>query len=118
LLFKKFMLRCFATIVSKYRTSQLLGRGSFLLKEVNCNADVGSAVLFDLSDTLLLAAQTGSVVHTLGKDGEEAPRRDRFGAYRVSTPRELFVERAPVASILYRMRMGTTTSRILGITSA
>ncbi|KAH9991150.1 dipeptidyl peptidase IV N-terminal region-domain-containing protein [Russula vinacea] len=48
------------------------GGGSLLLKEVNRNADVGRAVLFDLSDTALLAARTGRVVRTLGKDGEEA----------------------------------------------
>ena len=48
------------------------GGGSLLLKEVNRNADAGSAVLFDLSDTSLLAAQTGRVVRTLGRDGEEA----------------------------------------------
>lgn len=48
------------------------GGGSLLLKEVNRNADAGRAVLFDLSDTALLAARTGRVVRTLGKDGEEA----------------------------------------------
>lgn len=46
--------------------------GSLLLKEVNRNADAGNVVLFDLSDTSLLASQTGSVVRTLGKNGEEA----------------------------------------------
>ncbi|KAH9986684.1 dipeptidyl peptidase IV N-terminal region-domain-containing protein [Russula compacta] len=49
-----------------------LGDDSLLLKEVNRNADVGHAVLFDISDTSLLAARTGRVVRTLGKDGEEA----------------------------------------------
>lgn len=48
------------------------GGGSLLLKEVNRNADTGRAVLFDVSDTSLLAAGTGRVVRTLGKDGEEA----------------------------------------------
>jgi dipeptidyl aminopeptidase B len=48
------------------------GSGSLLLKEVNRNADAGRVVLFDLSDTSLLAARTGRVVRTLGKDGEEA----------------------------------------------
>jgi dipeptidyl aminopeptidase B len=48
------------------------GGSSLLLKEVNRNADAGRAVLFDLSDTSLLDARTGSLVRTLGKDGEEA----------------------------------------------
>jgi dipeptidyl aminopeptidase B len=48
-----------------------LSDGALLLKEVNRNADAGSAVLFDLSDTSLLAARTGRVVRTFGKDGEE-----------------------------------------------
>jgi dipeptidyl aminopeptidase B len=42
-----------------------------LLKEVNRNADAGSVVLFELSDTSLLDARTGQVVRTLGEDGEE-----------------------------------------------
>jgi dipeptidyl aminopeptidase B len=45
--------------------------GDLLLKEVNRNADAGSAVLFGLSDTSLLGARTGRVVRTLGKNGEE-----------------------------------------------
>ena len=51
-----------------------LGNGgrSLLIKEVNRNADAGRAVLFDLPDTSVLDARTGSVVRTLGKDGEEA----------------------------------------------
>lgn len=48
------------------------GGGSLLLKEVNRNADTGRAVLFDVSDTSLLAGRTGRVVRSLGKDGEEA----------------------------------------------
>jgi dipeptidyl aminopeptidase B len=48
-----------------------LSDGALLLKEVSRNADAGSAVLFDLSDTSLLAARTGRVVRTFGKDGEE-----------------------------------------------
>jgi dipeptidyl aminopeptidase len=49
-----------------------LANDTLLLKEVNRNADAGRVVLFDVSDTSLLAAQTGRVVRTLGKDGEEA----------------------------------------------
>jgi dipeptidyl aminopeptidase len=49
-----------------------LDHGALLLKEVNRNADAGSAILFDVSDTSLLAASSGRVVRTLGKDGEEA----------------------------------------------
>ncbi|KAH8989460.1 dipeptidyl aminopeptidase [Lactarius akahatsu] len=49
-----------------------LSNGTLLLKEVNRNADTGSAALFDVSDTTLLAARTGAVVRTFGKDGEEA----------------------------------------------
>jgi dipeptidyl aminopeptidase B len=45
--------------------------GDLLLKEVNRNADAGSAILFDLSDTSLLDARTGRVVRTLGESGEE-----------------------------------------------
>jgi dipeptidyl aminopeptidase len=49
-----------------------LSNGTLLLKEVNRNADTGSAVLFDVPDTTLLAARTGTVVRTFGRDGEEA----------------------------------------------
>ncbi|KAH9055740.1 dipeptidyl aminopeptidase [Lactarius vividus] len=49
-----------------------LSNGTLLVKEVNRNADTGSAALFDVSDTTLLAARTGTVVRTFGKDGEEA----------------------------------------------
>ncbi|KAI9510550.1 dipeptidyl aminopeptidase [Russula earlei] len=49
-----------------------LGNDTLLLKEVNRNADAGSTVLFDVSDTSLLAARDGRVVRTLGRDGEEA----------------------------------------------
>ncbi len=49
-----------------------LSNGTLLVKEVNRNADTGRAALFDVSDTTLLAARTGTVVRTLGKDGEEA----------------------------------------------
>ena len=49
-----------------------LSNGTLLLKEVSRNADTGSAVLFDVSDTTLLAARTGSVVRTFGRDGEQA----------------------------------------------
>ncbi|KAI0249668.1 dipeptidyl aminopeptidase [Lactifluus subvellereus] len=49
-----------------------LDDGTLLLKEVNRNAEAGSAILFDVSDTSLLAASSGRVVRTLGKDGEEA----------------------------------------------
>lgn len=49
-----------------------LSNGTLLVKEVNRNADKGIAALFDVSDTTLLAARTGSVVRTFGKDGEEA----------------------------------------------
>ena len=49
-----------------------LSNGTLLLKEVSRNADTGSAALFDISDTTLLAARTGTVVRTLGRDGEEA----------------------------------------------
>jgi dipeptidyl aminopeptidase B len=48
-----------------------LSDGALFLKEVNRNADAGSAVLFDVSDTSLLAARTGRVVRKLGMDGEE-----------------------------------------------
>ena len=46
--------------------------GSLLLKEVNRNTDTGRTALFDLSDTSLLDVRTGSLMRTLGKDGEEA----------------------------------------------
>ena len=46
--------------------------GSLLLKEVNRNTDAGRTALFDLSDTSLLDVRTGSLMRTLGKDGEEA----------------------------------------------
>ncbi|KAI9440877.1 dipeptidyl aminopeptidase [Lactarius indigo] len=49
-----------------------LSNGTLLVKEVNRNADTGSAALFDVSDTTLLAARTGTVVRKFGKDGEEA----------------------------------------------
>ena len=49
-----------------------LSNGTLLVKEVNRNADKGIAALFDVSDTTLLAARTGSIVRTFGKDGEEA----------------------------------------------
>jgi dipeptidyl aminopeptidase len=49
-----------------------LANDSLLLKEVNRNADAGRVVLFDVSDTSLLAAGMGRVVRTLGRDGEEA----------------------------------------------
>lgn len=48
-----------------------LSNGTLLVKEVNRNADTGSAALFDVSDTTLLAARTGTVVRTFGRDGEE-----------------------------------------------
>ena len=46
--------------------------GSLLLKEVNRNTDAGRTALFNLSDTSLLDARTGSLVRMLGKDSEEA----------------------------------------------
>ena len=49
-----------------------LNNDTLLLKEVNRNADAGSAVLFDISDTSLLGARVGLVVRKFGKDGEEA----------------------------------------------
>jgi len=49
-----------------------LSNGTLLVKEVNRNADQGSTVLFDVADTTLLAARTGTVMRALGKDGEEA----------------------------------------------
>ncbi|KAI0258657.1 dipeptidyl aminopeptidase [Gloeopeniophorella convolvens] len=48
-----------------------VGNDSLLIKEVNRNASAGSVVLFDVADTTLLAADTGHVVRTLGRDGEE-----------------------------------------------
>jgi dipeptidyl aminopeptidase B len=49
-----------------------LGNDALLLKEVNRNADAGSAVLFDISDTSLLGARVGLVVRKFGEGGEEA----------------------------------------------